>query len=355
MKIINLFTVLLLGQLPTSILAQNLTPVIVAEVHSQPLQTQLESLATVQANESVTITSPVTEHIKNIHFKDSQEVMQGQLLFTLDDSDEQALLIEEQARLAEAQRQVKRLNQLAINNITSQSALDNQISQVTISQAKIKGIEVALAKRQIEAPFNGVLGLRKISIGALAQVGTQLITIDELSAVKLDAYIPEKYLSHIAINQTIQAKATAYPNKIFEGRVASIDSRANTSTRSIAVRIILDNTQKQLKPGMSMTVTINSNNDEQLTIPETAVLSSGAQNYVYLVDHQASPLTVKKQAITIGQRSQGLVTIESGLRAGQQVVIHGVNRIQNGTTVTITAIQKGNESLSELLNQNKDS
>lgn len=335
--------------LTSSVYAQPPTAVIVTEAKIRSVSTPIESLATVQANESVTITSTVTEHIKSIHFEDGIEVTKGQLLMSLDDHDERAILIEEQARLDEAQRQVRRLKQLTNTNAASQSALDNQLSQVAISQAKIKGIEVALNKRQIKAPFDGILGLRQLSVGALAQSGTELITIDDISTVKLDINVPEKYLSQVAIGQSILAKATAYPDVNFTGQITSINSRVDATTRAIAVRAVIQNPNRLLKPGMSMKVTIDSQSSEQLTIPEQAVLSSGTQNYVYLIQPQNGKIQAKQQNITLGQRSQGLVSVIDGLKPDQQVVIHGINRISDGSEVSITAVKKSNESLTDLL------
>ena len=333
--------------------AQPSTPVIVAPVKTTTLSGEIEALGDLQAINNVNLTAQVTDYIVAISFQDGQRVYQGDVLIKLDDNDEQALLAEEQARLAEAQRQVKRLSTLTAKNVSSKSALDTQKSLVAISKAKIQGIQNAIDKRTIKAPFNGVMGLRRVSVGSLAQPGMQLATLDEDQQMKLDFNVSADQLSHLQPGLTVTATTTAYPDKTFSGTLVSLDSRVNPVTRMISGRVIVDNPDYLLKTGLLMRVNIAAEEKPAILIPEEALISEAGQHYVFVIDDTDNQTTVKKQAITIGERPAGFLAITDGLKAGQQVVIHGTLRIHDGSQVNITAVKTGDEPLTDLIEQSQ--
>src|SRR5690606_26348057 len=329
------------------------TPVIVATVEAATIAGEIQALGSLHAIDSVNLTSQVNEYITDINFMDGQRVNKGEVLISMDTADEQALLAEEQARLGEAQRQVNRLIALADRNATSKSALDAQKSLVAVSKAKIQGIQTAIDKRTMKAPFDGVMGLRQISLGTLAQPGMQLATLDNDNQMKLDFTVSADYLSQLQPGLTVAATTTAYPGRVFTGTLAGLDSRVNPITRMIGGRVIIDNQDRLLKSGLLMRLTLAAEDKPALLIPEEALVSEGGQHFVYVIDDQQEPLTVRKQAIKIGDRPKGHIAITAGLEAGQQVVIHGTIRISDGSSVTITAVKKGNQPLTELLQQNR--
>ena len=100
-----------------------------------------------------------------------------------------------------------------------------------------------------------------------------------------------------------------------------------------------------------MRANIEGEQKPALLIPEEALISQAGQHYVYVIEHKDDGTTVRKQAITIGDRPNGSLAITSGLKVDEQVVIHGTLRIHDGSDVSITAVKKGNESLTELLKQ----
>lgn len=335
------------------ILAQQVNPVIVAPVKATTLSGNIQTLGDLQAINNVNLTSQVTDYITGIYFEDGQRVNQGDTLIVMDTADEQALLAEEKARLDEARRQVDRLNPLIEKMAASRSALDTQKSLVAISKARIQGIQAAIDKRTIKAPFDGVIGLRQISIGSLAQPGMQLATLDQDSQMKLDFTVSADQLSQLQPGLSVSATTTAYPDKTFTGTLVSLDSRVNPVTRMIRGRVIIDNQDFLLKTGLLMRVNIAAQAKPAILFPEEALISEGGQHYVFVVEHNDDGTRVRKQAIKIGDRRQGEIAVIDGLSAGQQVVIHGGLRIHDGAPVTITAVKKANERLTDLLQQNR--
>ncbi len=336
--------------------AQNkMVPVITAVAETEAFADVVEALGTLKANNSVTITSTVTELVTDIHFSDGQRVAQGDLLVSMDISDEVAQLQEEQARLDNAQRQVKRLQPLAAQNATSKSALDTQRSLVSVSEAKIQGIQSQINKRKITAPFTGVVGLREISVGSLAQPGFELATLDDDATMKMDFAVPERHLAFLRQGLKINAQTHAFPGQQFTGEIASIDSRIDPVTRSVVVRAIIDNPDRLLKPGILMRIKLATQPRTALLIPEEAITSTAAEQHVFTVNQQSNVTTVERTQITIGTRYGGQIEVLNGLEAGDQVVIHGTLRIKAGDSVNIIAIKKGDETLTELLAQKTQS
>lgn len=350
MKSFTLFCLLTLSSFTALSVDKTDTAVIVASAESTEFADIIEALGTLKANNSVTITSTVTELVSDIHFDDGQRVNKGDLLISMDTSDEEALLQEEQARLNEAQRQVKRLKPLAEQNTASKSALDTQVSLVSVSEAKIQGIQSQIAKRRIVAPFDGVIGLRNISVGTLAQPGFELATLDDDLTMKMDFSVPERHLSFLRKGLQIDAQTHAFPDKKFTGEIFSIDSRINPNTRAVQVRAIINNEDLLLKPGILMRIKLLTQPRTALLIPEEAVISSNNQHAVFVVNDQKQAIYT---TVKLGTRYAGKIEILNGLQVGTEVIIHGTLKVSNGTVVNVIANKQGQETLAELLGHSK--
>lgn len=352
----RVFTASLLGSfmLMSSMLVssnQKPTPVFVANVERVFFVDEVEALGTLQATENVNLTSSVTERITKINFDDNQRVKQGYVLIEMDVSEEQAELAEETYRLDEALSQVERVRALVKRSSASKSTLDERERELNTAKARLNAIQSRINQKRIVAPFDGVVGFRNISVGALAQPGMLITTIDDDRKMKLDFSIPEIFLSSLNIGLTIEAKASAYPKQIFKGTVTSVDSRIDPITRSVMARAVLSNEDRLLKAGMLMSVQLNKNPRQTLIIPEEALVTIGNENAVMLVQN-SEKLSVKRQVVELGSRRKGAVEILSGISEGQQVVTHGTLKVRDGSLISIRAIEKENEPLDVLLTQN---
>ena len=329
---------------------QKPTGVFVANVERVFFIDEMEALGSLQAAENVNLTSSVTERLTKINFDDNQRVKKGHVLVEMDVSEENAELAEETSRYNEAQSQVERVRALVQRSSASKSTLDERERELNTAKARLAAIQSRISQKRIVAPFDGVVGLRNISVGALAQPGMLITTIDDDRTMKLDFSVPEVFLSSLKLGLTVEAKASAYPNKIFKGTVTSIDSRIDPITRSVMARAILNNDGKLLKAGMLMRVQLNKNPRQTLIIPEESLVTIGDENAVMLVE-EGDKLTVKRQVVELGARRKGSVEILSGLQEGQQVVTHGTLKVRHGSSISIRAVEKNNESLTELLQQ----
>lgn len=307
-------------------------PVVVAPVGKSEFADRLEAVGTAGANESLVITAKVTESISRIAFQEGMLVEAGQTLVELTDAEEAAELREARAALRQAQQEFDRVTDLLNRGVSTQSRLDTALAERDQAQARMAAIEARLSDRLIKAPFSGLLGLRKVSVGTLVTPGTQITTLDDIDPIKLDFEVPEAFLPAIAVGQDVEAQATAYPDRVFEGKVTVIGTRIDPATRSVTVRAEIDNEERLLRPGMLMTVELINNRRTSLMIPEEAIVPLDTRVFVFRLKEDD---TVERVQITTGKRRPGEVEVLSGVSEGDMVVVRGTNLVRDGVRVKV--------------------
>ena len=322
--------------------------VFVAEVRLALFSDQIEALGTLRANESLVLTASVTETVTDLHFDDGDRVAAGQVLLEMTSAEEHAQLEEARATVGEAKRQYQRVKSLAAQGTAAKSLLDERRREWETARARLSAIESRLADRLIRAPFAGVVGLRDISVGALVEPGDVITTLDDDSVMKLDFSIPSTYLEVLRPGLAVEARARAYPGRVFEGEVKSIGSRVDPATRSVVVRAVLANDDRALKPGMLMRVELHKNPRDALVIPEEALVPGGGKQFVYLVDEAGGNRVVRRE-VQIGGRRAGEVEILDGLAGGDKVITDGTLKVSPGRVVSIRALDDGRRALREML------
>lgn len=293
---------------------------------------EVESIGTARANESVALTAKVTDTISKVHFSDGMYVEEGDILLELTNSEETAMLAEAQATLDESTRQYNRVRNLIHQNLASEQQLDEAKARVETAEARLEAIVARLDDRLLRAPFSGVLGFRNVSPGSLVTQNTVVTTLDDIDIIKLDFSIPERFLSVLEPGQEVIAKSTAWPDKQFTGTVQTIGSRVDPVTRSVAVRANIDNEDKQLRPGMLLTVRLVRKREDALVIPEESVVPIQDKHYVYRVDDTN---TAQRVEVEIGRRRPGIVEVLAGLEEGDPVITQGVIKVRPGSKVKL--------------------
>jgi membrane fusion protein (multidrug efflux system) len=303
----------------------------VAAAESMRFVDRIDAVGTARANEQVTLAAPVTERILRLNFDDGAFVQRGQIVAVLAAGQENAQLAEAGARAREANQQLNRLQQLKSRGFATNSALDSQVALAGQAKAQAAEARASIGDRVIRAPFSGWASLRNISAGAVVTAGTEIAQISDVSKIKLDFAVPETLLAQIKPGQTIEARAAAYPDQPFRGTIATIDAVLNAETRAATVRAILANGDRKLKPGMLLSVTIESAARTSLAVPELAVVGEGDQSFVFVIDGDKA----KRVPVKTGIRQAGKVEILEGLRPGQRVVTEGVVKISDGQKVRL--------------------
>ena len=308
--------------------------VVAVPVVRKPWSDVIEALGTAKANESVVLTAKVTETVDRVNFTDGQHVEAGTVLVELSGRAEVANLEEARVTLREAELQYARQKGLAEAGTIPRSQLDTLKATRDAAEARMQSIRARLGDRVITAPFDGVLGFRKVSAGTLVTPGTEITTLDDISVIKLDFTVPEIYLSSLAPGLAVSARSAAWPGKRFDGTITTIDSRVDPVTRAIIVRAALPNPEALLRPGMLLSVEVASAPRETLVLPEIAIGSIGARQFVYRVEADGSARQVR---IKLGGRRAGEVEVLEGLEEGQSVVTDGLVKMRDGIKVLAKA------------------
>lgn len=301
-----------------------------APVRPQAWSDRIDALGTARARESVTVTAKVSETVERVHFDSGDEVVAGAPLVTLSGRQQQALLEAAQAAAAEAEAQYRRQEQLAAQQLIARSALDTQRATRDSARARVAQVRADLGDRVIRAPFAGRLGIRLVSPGALVQPGTAIANLDDISSVYVDFPVPESQLANLEPGQLLQAASAAYPKRVFEGTVATIDSRIDDVTRAVTVRGEFPNPDRALRPGMLMQVQLARGERQALVVPEIAVVQVAQTSSVYRVKPDN---TVEQVDVQLGGRNAGRVEITKGLRAGDRIVIDGTGKLRPGLKI----------------------
>ena len=303
-----------------------------AKVIAAPLSEQVTAIGTILSNEAVTISSEIPGRLKDIHFREGEPVDRGASLFTLDDSIYRAQLADAEAKLKLAEQTHKRTSQLFSNKYATAQSADESASNLAVSTAAVELARVQLEKAHIVAPFSGIVGLRRVSVGEYITAGQALVNLEAIDPVKADFRVPEKFLPAIRVGQTIRIRIDAFPNESFEGKVYAIDPRLDVSGRSLVVRAVVPNKDERLRPGLFARISVLLQlKEDALSVPEQAIVPQGDSQFVFKIVDGKVHLT----KVVTGTRREGRVEIVEGLSPGDQVVTAGQLKIRDGTPVSI--------------------
>jgi len=314
-------------------------PAVVAttQVQSENWSAMITAVGGFTSVAGVHVSNEVPGKIKTLHFHSGQSVKQGQLLVELDDDTDQAELSGLRAELQLAKAELQRSEKMIERKYLSQSDYDQKKAQLEQMTAAVKAKLTRIEKKKIKAPFSGDLGIREVNVGQYLAEGADIISLQQLNPIHLDFTLPERYVSQLALKQTISATVQAYPGREFQGRIVAIDPALEADIRSIKVRAKLENPDKDLKPGMFAQIKIKSGADMPvLTLPDTAITYNPYGNAVFVIVKNDSGFTVKSRQVETGQSREGRVQILSGLELGDTVVSAGQVKLRNGMTVTIS-------------------
>ncbi|MBI3994831.1 MAG: efflux RND transporter periplasmic adaptor subunit [Nitrospirae bacterium] len=307
-------------------------PVEAAPVQVGPVSQEIETVGTLQANESVVIRSEIAGRISGIDFSEGQAVQDGSVLLRIDPAEYKAQADQAGAVLQLNQMNYDRARQLNEEKLLSPQAYDEIVAKLKESQANLALFQARLDKTTIRAPFSGRLGLRLVSPGGYVQPGQAIVNLEDIGAIKVDFRIPEVYLGRVHAGQTVNLQVDAMPERMFEGQIYAIDPRIDDASRTILLRAHVPNPRGDLRPGMFARVKlVLARHTNAILIPEQALVPMGQDKFVYhIVDGKAALAKIK-----IGRRLEGLVEIVEGLSANDTVVTGGQTKLFKGAPVMV--------------------
>jgi membrane fusion protein, multidrug efflux system len=310
--------------------ATNVSQMVVAE---RPFTDRIEVLGVAKGRQSVTITSNTPELITAVHFADGQAVSRGQVLVELKADQENAGISEAKARLSQAERDYNRWKTLADKGIAPRATAEQYLSALEVARAAVGTAQAQKLDRVLRAPFAGRVGISDVAPGMLIAAGTPIVSLDDVSVIRVDFSVPDRYLATLRIGLPIAARPDALPGETFQGHIAQIDTRIDPATRALKARAEFPNADGRLKPGMLVKVAIDQGVRTAVAVPESAVQFEGSQASVFRITKGPKGMIARRTDVETGITADGFVEISSGLKKGDKIVADGLNRIQDGAPI----------------------
>ncbi len=226
-------------------------------------------------------------------------------------------------------------SQLFRDQLISQQEFDQAAAMFSFNQATLQLRRRQLADARIYAPFEGVVGSRTVSPGQVISKNTTLTWLMDLDPLKVEMNVPERFLARLRVGQTVEFPIAAYGDRSFAGEIYFISPYVEETTRTAVVRARIPNPQHELKPGMLATLDITLQvRDQAVVISEAGLAQVQDQNraVVYVVNEE---LTVEQRNVLLGVRMPGEVEVRTGLRAGERVIVEGIQKVGPGSKVSL--------------------
>ncbi len=306
-------------------------PVEAMKIDPRPLDVAIDSVGTLAANESVVIRPEIVGRITAITFQEGQPVKAGEKLFQIDDRLARAELKQASANLKLAQLEYERFRKLAGAGAATKRAADQTQANLGVAQANVDLAKTKVDYTAITAPFDGVVGLRRVSPGDYVQVGQELANFVSYDPMKVNFSIPETEAARLQTGQQIAITVEALPGENFIGTVYALDPQLDVAGRSVSLRATIPNPENRLKPGFFAHIALKvEQKPAALVVPENAIIPQGNQSFIYRIDagDQVSLIPA-----TLGQRLKGEVEVVQGLAPGDEIVVSGQMKLHPGAKI----------------------
>ena len=319
-------------------------PVTVAAVKASETawQPELKSVGSLTARQGVDVTGEIAGLVTAIHFHSGQTVNAGDPLVTLDSRSEQAELARLEAAADLARIQMDRQKELVRKKMAPQSGLDEADAQYKQIQAQIRKQRVLIDQKSIKAPFSGLLGIRQVNLGTFFSPGSPIVTLQSLDPICVDFTLPQQELKDIKEGQTVDVTVDAWPQTVFTGLISAVNPKVDTESRNFMVRAIIQNADMKLRPGMFCQTTVKlAGEKEYITLPQTAISYNPYGDVIFVVTQSPEKakgkpvLKAQRRFVVTGETRGDQVAIVKGIKAGEQVVVAGQQKLKEGSVVVI--------------------
>ncbi|EIN6339639.1 multidrug efflux RND transporter periplasmic adaptor subunit VmeC [Vibrio parahaemolyticus] len=311
-------------------------PVTVTEVKAVDWVPVIEAIGFIEPNQGVTVANETSGVIDKIAFESGTQVETGQPLVLLDSEVEKANLKSSQAKLPAAEAKYKRYQGLFKKGSISKEAYDEAEANYYSLKADIESLKATIDRREIKAPFAGVVGIRNVYLGQYIQAGSDIVRLEDSSVMRLRFTVPQTDISRIKLDQEVDIFVDAYPDQPFKGSISAIEPAVNVQSGLIQVQADIPNSDGKLRSGMFARANIIMPKlANQVTLPQTAITFTLYGDNVYIVTEEDGEKRVKQHVVKVGERTKDIAHILEGVKPGDVVVTSGQVRLSNHAKVSI--------------------
>ncbi|MCB5411397.1 efflux RND transporter periplasmic adaptor subunit [Pseudogemmobacter faecipullorum] len=278
--------------------------------------------------------------IREVRFTSNEDVTEGQQLLQIDDESEKASLAAATASLSLALAEASRARTLTDRGVGAATTLETAEAQVESARAEMARVQTSLDHKKLTAPFAGVIGIPQVEIGQYVSPGQIYATLQDLSRMRVDFSVPEQQIAALALGGSVSV-ASEVGGYRATGRITGIEPRVDPNTRMVSVRAEVENPSGLLLPGQFLRVSVALPEEQGvIAVPQTAVASSLYGDTIYVIrkgDEADDPEVrkVEQLFVKVGRRSGDRIEVVEGLKAGDEIVTSGQNRLTQGARVKI--------------------
>jgi membrane fusion protein (multidrug efflux system) len=313
-------------------------PVEVSPVTVQKVYDKFEGVGTIEAIEAITVVSEIDAAVKALPFREGGFIEKGGIIAQLDDAQLAAELSRAEALRAQSQSTYDRVKSVVDQKAGAPQDLDDAAAALKVAEANLALAKARFDKTKIVAPFDGIIGARKISVGTFLRGGQAVTELANIDEIRVTFSAPERFLSRLNQGATVTVSTTAFPDVELSGKIVVVEPIIDPTTRSARVVARVQNAGRKFRPGMSANISaVLSERPNALTIPSEAVFGSGNQSFVFIVKADS---TVARAPLTLGTRYPDVVEVLNGLEPGMTVVRAGHQKLFDGGKVMPMMSQK---------------
>ncbi len=313
-----------------------------AVARRQTWESLLPAVGSLQAVQGVTVEAELAGKVVHIAFEPGTKVRAGDLLVKQDTSLEEAQLRAAEAAATLAKTNLERTKELFLKKSISKSEWDNAETQFKQAVAQADTIRATIAKKNIRAPFAGLLGIRLVNLGEFLHEGDAIVSLQSLDPIFVNFLLPQQELAKMGSGLKVRVTTDALPGEVIEGTITAINPQVDAATRNIRIQATVANPRERLRPGMFAEVAVVlAGRNEVIAIPATSVLYAPYGDSVFVVEEKNSekagePVkTVRQQFARLGEKQGDFVSVVSGVKEGEAVVSTGVFKLRNGQDVVV--------------------
>ncbi len=307
-------------------------PVETALARTGPASTLIRATGTLRASDSVVMQPEIAGRVVEVMFEQGQAVTAGTPLVQLETQTLQAELDRAQAALALSSENFRRSESLSRRGATAAQALDEARAALATAEADASLARYRIEHATIRAPFDGVIGLKEISVGRYVEPGDELVALERIDPLDLDFRLSERWLTKLRPGDVVAVTVDAVPGRRFEGRITALAPQVDVNGRAVQLRAAIPNSERILRPGLFARVTLELDaRPEAVLVPEAAIVLQQAGAMLYRVEDGKAVAT----PVTTGVRRDGMVEITEGLAGGATVVVNGHVRLRDQIRVEV--------------------
>jgi len=306
-------------------------PVEVSPVRVQLVEDKFEGVGTIEALEAITVVSEIDGAVQSLPFQEGGFIRRGERIAQLDDSQLAAELARAEALRAQSKATYDRVKSVVDQGAGAPQDLDDASAALKVADANLELAKARFAKTRIIAPFDGIIGARKVSVGTFLRTGQAITELANIDEIRVMFSAPERFVSRLRTGAEVAVSTTAFSTFELKGKIIVIEPVIDPVTRSARVVARVQNTGRKFRPGMSANVSaVLGERPNALTIPNEAVFGSGNQTFVFVVKPDS---TVYRVPLTLGTRMSDVVEVVDGLQPGMTVVRAGHQKLFDGSKV----------------------